>query len=122
MLVSQWWSGQNKSYGLAGFASTIGLFIFSFWWFKNEPHSLIAQVLPWGPLALVYICGIQVVRRHFGWGLPVVVERILARESRMPAPSVLSIFPGESKKAMARAASALASSAERLACVSTQSP
>jgi hypothetical protein len=68
MLVSQWWSGQNTSYGLAWFASTVGLFIFSFWWFKNEPHSLIAQVLPWGPLARVHICGIQVVRRHFGWG------------------------------------------------------
>jgi hypothetical protein len=95
MLVSQWWSGQNTSYGLAGFASTVELFIFSFWWFKNEPHSLIAQVLPWGPLALVHICGIQVVQRHFGWGLPVVVGPILDHTSSRTLRWYLYIVSGQ---------------------------
>jgi hypothetical protein len=50
-----------------GIASTIGLFVWFLFWFKNEPHSIIGQVLLWGPLALIHWFGIQAGRRRFGW-------------------------------------------------------
>jgi hypothetical protein len=37
-----------------GLASTIGLFIWFLFWFKNEPRSVNEQILLWGPLALIH--------------------------------------------------------------------
>ena len=50
-----------------GLASTIGLFVWFLFWFKNEPHRIIGQVLPWGLLLLIHISVIQAARRRFGW-------------------------------------------------------
>jgi hypothetical protein len=50
-----------------GLASTIGLFVWFLFWFKNEPHSISGQVLLWAPLALIHWFGIQASRRRFGW-------------------------------------------------------
>jgi hypothetical protein len=50
-----------------GRASSIGLFVWFLYWFKNEPKTPIAQVLLWGPLALIHWFGIQAARRRFGW-------------------------------------------------------
>ena len=50
-----------------GLSSTVGLFIWFLYWFKNEPHSFFAHALLWGPLALIHICAILAARRSFGW-------------------------------------------------------
>jgi hypothetical protein len=50
-----------------GLASTIGLFVWFLFWFKNEPHSVNGQVLLWGPLALIHWFAILAAKRRFGW-------------------------------------------------------
>jgi hypothetical protein len=50
-----------------GLASTIGLFVWFLFWFADEPHSIIGQVLLWGPLALIHWFAFQAARRRFGW-------------------------------------------------------
>jgi hypothetical protein len=50
-----------------GRASTIGLFVWFLYWFKNEPKTLIGQVLLWGPLVLIHWFAIQAARTRFGW-------------------------------------------------------
>jgi hypothetical protein len=62
-----------------GLASTIGLFVWFLFWLGDEPHSIIGQVLLWGPLALIHWFGFQAARRRFGWvyALPLGIFWIL---------------------------------------------
>src|SRR6478672_374586 len=51
-----------------GRASTIGLFFWFLYWFKNEPKTPIRQVfLLGGPLALIHWFAILAARRRSGW-------------------------------------------------------
>src|SRR6476660_1872690 len=53
-----------------GRASTIGLFFWFLYWFKNEPKTPIRQVfLLGGPLALIHWFAILAARRRSGLGL-----------------------------------------------------
>lgn len=42
-----------------GRASTISLFIWFLYWFKNEPHSVTGQILLWVPLAVIHLLAMQ---------------------------------------------------------------
>jgi hypothetical protein len=50
-----------------GIASTLGLFVWFLFWFKNEPRNVLEHILLWGPLALVHWFGIQAAKKPFGW-------------------------------------------------------
>jgi hypothetical protein len=56
-LNTNWW----------GRASTISLFIWFLYWFKNEPHSITGQILLWVPLGVIHLLAIRAVRRRYGW-------------------------------------------------------
>jgi len=50
-----------------GLSSTVGLFAWFLYYFKNEPHTFNDYVLFWGGLALIHFCGINAARRRYGW-------------------------------------------------------
>ena len=55
--TTNWW----------GRASTISLFIWFLYWFKNEPHSVTGHLLLLVPLVVIYLLAIQSARRRYGW-------------------------------------------------------
>ena len=55
--TTNWW----------GRASTISLFVWFLYWFKNEPHSVTGQILLWAPLVVIHLLAIQAARKRYGW-------------------------------------------------------
>jgi len=47
--TTNWW----------GRASTISLFVWFLYWFKNEPHSVTGQILLWAPLVVIRLLAIK---------------------------------------------------------------
>ncbi len=55
--TTNWW----------GRASTVILFLWFLYWFKNEPHSATGQILLWAPLVVIHLLAIQAARKRYGW-------------------------------------------------------
>jgi hypothetical protein len=50
-----------------GLLSTVTLFVWFLFWFKDVPQTLNGEILFWGTLALIHLFGIKAAMRRFGW-------------------------------------------------------
>jgi len=50
-----------------GLCSTVGLFVWSLFWLKREPGTVIESVFCWGTLAAIHASAIKAARGRYGW-------------------------------------------------------